>query len=997
MQDMRGGAGQAIKHGLAAFADGDGPGAEAWFDRAHRILPKDPTAALLLASSRSRRAPAEADILLRGLLDQHPEFGAAKIALAAIRLALDDAGEAATLLHAHLSAAAPPSDDAFSRLACTIASRANLPGWIGVACDGSVSGSERDCASVDFALDGKPCSVQTPRASRTLKLPVAWLKANSLTAMMRGTHLLGSPIDLRTRRAVSGMVKIDANGDLRGWAWMPADPTIAPRLRISAAKRQTALAVTATDGNAVEALSDGVARPRQFHVPSARLPRGGKLRVTGPDGHDLLGSPLAPAIERNAACLAARGMAAALQTSGAKTRPAAAIPDIMRPLPIDILPALGGKLPVSRTNVPARKPVDVIIPVFRGADELASCLHSVLRDLPANSRIVLVDDGSRDPALRATLKNLDDPRITILRRGRNDGFPAAANTGLRYAAAAPDAPRDAVLLNPDTQVSAGWLGRLARAAYARADIGSVTPLTNDGTLTSYPNAAAPAVLEDITAIDRLGAHCAAANPGVFIELPTAIGFCMFIRHDCLAQVGLFREDLFAQGYGEETDWSLRARHLGWRHVADASTFVAHAGGSSFGPAGRALRDRNMVLLERLHPGANQALQSFIADDALRPARRRVDERRWRDGTAANGAVIMITHAQGGGVRRLVTDRAKSWQAASVRPIILQPHGAWPPLPGEPRRCVLADGAAVYENLLFDPARELDVLAAFLAPDRPRAVELHQMMGHDEALAGLSARLGVPLDIHVHDYALICPRVTLVNGSGRYCGEPQDPGACDDCVSDHGDRLHEGLGASAVRARSIDLVSRARHVHTATAEAARRIARYLPAAGKTIVAPREDETTLPAIAAPRTTQRGRRICVPGAIGDDKGFRLLLACAQDAARRGLDLHFTVVGHTRDDARLMDTGRVFVTGKYADDEAVALIAAHRPDIGFLPSIWPETWCYSLTLLWRAGLWPVAFDLGAQAERITARGAGTLLPAGLPAARINEVFGAFRRPCAA
>jgi hypothetical protein len=74
------------------------------------------------------------------------------------------------------------------------------------------------------------------------------------------------------------------------------------------------------------------------------------------------------------------------------------------------------------------------------------------------------------------------------------------------------------------------------------------------------------------------------------------------------------------------------------------------------------------------------------------------------------------------------------------------------------------------------------------------------------------------------------------------------------------------------------------------------------------------------------------------------------------------------------------------------VALIGAQRPDLGFLPSVWPETWCYSLSLLWQAGLWPVAFDLGAQGARVSARGVGTLLPAGLPAARINDVLGAVR-----
>ena len=63
--------------------------------------------------------------------------------------------------------------------------------------------------------------------------------------------------------------------------------------------------------------------------------------------------------------------------------------------------------------------------------------------------------------------------------------------------------------------------------------------------------------------DRAGRRAAEANAGVAVDIPTAVGFCMYVRRECLLQTGLFREDLFAQGYGEENDFCLRARHLGF--------------------------------------------------------------------------------------------------------------------------------------------------------------------------------------------------------------------------------------------------------------------------------------------------------------------------------------------------------------------------------------------------------------------------------------------------
>ena len=127
---------------------------------------------------------------------------------------------------------------------------------------------------------------------------------------------------------------------------------------------------------------------------------------------------------------------------------------------------------------------------------------------------------------------------------------------------------------------------------------------------------------------------------------------------------------------------------------------------------------------------------------------------------------------------------------------------------------------------------------------------------------------------------------------------------------------------------------------------------------------------------------------GAIGIEKGFEVLLACARDAAARDLPLSFHVVGHTIGDRRLLDTGRVEITGPFAEAAAVALIREQRAGIGFVPSICAETWSFTLGQTWTAGLAVLAFDIGAVAERVRATGRGWLLPLGAPAARVNAAL---------
>ena len=98
--------------------------------------------------------------------------------------------------------------------------------------------------------------------------------------------------------------------------------------------------------------------------------------------------------------------------------------------------------------------------------------------------------------------------------------------------------------------------------------------------------------------------------------------------------GLLREDLFAQGYGEENDFCIRARHLGWRHVAVPGVFVGHAGAVSFGSARAQLMARNLAILNRLHPGYDALIANFREADPLAQARFRMDALRWRQDARA---------------------------------------------------------------------------------------------------------------------------------------------------------------------------------------------------------------------------------------------------------------------------------------------------------------------------------------------------------------------------
>jgi GT2 family glycosyltransferase/glycosyltransferase involved in cell wall biosynthesis len=991
----------AVAQGRDALTRGETAMAVRWLDRAYRLVPDDPTVALLFASVMHDVALDRCGAILDRLIGNYPDFRDARIARLACDLRSGQADRAATGLDSLLRLMAVPNDGTFHHLADAVVAAVGAPGWIGIRGDGSALISA-PAPSVELRLDeGRPFECNRPRSHHggpvRFILPKNRANARRLIATVHGVSLLGSGIALRRFRHASGYVALDAAGGLAGWAWLPADPDQAPTLRLLPNGAAKGSPIRLGAAQAMPPDEDLTARAWTFRIGPDRLPDSQTVRVVGPDGQDLSGSPVLLDQERSAARTAA-GRLAVLHPVGGSVRSSAKAasrqPDPWRPLPVSLLPVRPKRKsyelgPIKR---PPNLRVDVIVPLYQRADDFQACLQSLRGSLPHGTRIVLVDDGSPDPDLLALAEEAEREGAAImLRHDSNRGFPAAANTGLRYSRRDRNVARDVVLLNSDTVVPPGWLDRLTRAAWSAADIGSVTPLTCDGTIVSYPRPGMPRPdlpQAEALAFDRL---CQDADHSGLVDLPTAVGFCMYVRHDCLQQTGLLREDAFAQGYGEENDWCLRARHLGWRHVAVPSVFVVHRGGSSFGAAKTRLMARNDQVLNRLHPGYNTLIRDFVARDPLAPARKRIDFARWQAGRLPNGAVILVSHGKGGGVDRHLAERCADLRSRGLRPIILTP--AVPPSDAANAArisdCQVSDDPEMaFPNIRFAMPERLADLVDWLRAQMPQWVEIHHLMGHPIELTDLPLKLGVPYDVVVHDYAHWCPRVTLYGRGGQYCGEPLDVAECEACVADLGARMPDATPVANFRTRSMRLLAAARRVAVSCDDVAHRLTRHFPGISPMVVA-WENNVSFPDPAPlPRPNGARSRLAVVGGIGLEKGYEVLLGCARDAARRALPLEFVVVGHSMDDAHLLDTGRVFVTGSYKEDEALDLLNAQGPVAGFLPSVWPETWCYVLSTLWRAGLDVFAFGLGAQAERIKLRGRGWLLPLGLPMSRINDVF---------
>ena len=289
-----------------------------------------------------------------------------------------------------------------------------------------------------------------------------------------------------------------------------------------------------------------------------------------------------------------------------------------------------GREPAPRRDGPAPiidPTVEIVVPIYGNLELVQRCVRSVLATRGTGAwHLTLIDDASPGADVRAWLREFaqDHPGVTVLENARNLGFVQTVNLGMRLGGR-----RDMVLLNSDTEVANDWLDRLQAAALGQESVGTVTPFSNNATICSYPqfcidNPLLPGL--DTAAMDRL---CAGSNRGHAVEIPTAVGFCMYIRRACLDQVGEFDAANFGKGYGEENDFCLRATSMGWRHLHALDVFVYHEGGASFKESRVALQANALAAIRRLHPGYEDLIREFVQKDPARPYREAIDRARAR--------------------------------------------------------------------------------------------------------------------------------------------------------------------------------------------------------------------------------------------------------------------------------------------------------------------------------------------------------------------------------
>jgi len=229
--------------------------------------------------------------------------------------------------------------------------------------------------------------------------------------------------------------------------------------------------------------------------------------------------------------------------------------------------------------------VAIIIVNYQTYSELRACLASLEEEAHVGQEIVVVDHISRDASADGLVRNF--PYIHLLRVCGNDGFAAGVNRGARASHGT-----YLLLLNPDSIVEAGLVGRLADWMDAHPEVGAVGPriLNDDGSVqasarkfpdftaviagrSSWLTRALPRNPLSRRNLPALGADASTPMPVDWVS-----GACMMIRRSAFEQIGGMDEGFFL--YWEDADFCRRLTHAGWRVMYLPTVATQHIGGRS---------------------------------------------------------------------------------------------------------------------------------------------------------------------------------------------------------------------------------------------------------------------------------------------------------------------------------------------------------------------------------------------------------------------------------
>lgn len=405
--------------------------------------------------------------------------------------------------------------------------------------------------------------------------------------------------------------------------------------------------------------------------------------------------------------------------------------------------------------------------------------------------------------------------------------------------------------------------------------------------------------------------------------------------------------------------------VGFRRLAFRCVDAIRSGGV------KGLRDR-IVLLERIAPKAPMSAEAV----AQKFGAHRIDllQTHLDKGLVLN-PTILFDHNGGGGSNIYTNELVKIIHADGGTVLRVYCFDAvW-------FVQLITDGGV----MLFHTS-SIEKLFHVLSASRSVSIVLNSLYGYPDikeaasSIDGLVRRLSATLDFKIHDFYALCPSPHLSDYEEKYCGVPQDPEVCKNCLKKNLSWYH---GWYPAENRPID-INEWRKPFVMLLDAATTVTFFDQSSVEIVqkafhLEERKIKVVPHAINyfkcdRPIDIRGPLHIGILGTLSHVKGGNVVRALYEYIDGQCLKIPITVVGNSF----VKTPPGINVHGSYTVNDLPKIISEWGINVILIPSIVPETFSYTISEAIAMDLPIVAFDIGAQGNRITQYQFGKVVPLG-------------------
>jgi len=594
----------------------------------------------------------------------------------------------------------------------------------------------------------------------------------------------------------------------------------------------------------------------------------------------------------------------------------------------------------------------VIVPVFNGFEHIVK-----LRESMGTRRydLLIIDDCSTDQKVSEFLLDWStEAAVKLIRNKSNVGYTRSVNLGIKAI------KNDFILLNSDTQVSGDWTMRLLDCLHKNPKTAAVSPFSNSATIFSWPTSHENPISKRYAEIDAAASRIRVNEN---LTAPTINGFCVAIKYKAWEEVGEFDEATFGIGYGEENDWSIRARKLGYEVQLAPNVYVSHFHGGSFNAEVKKSRlSQSATDLNEKYPNYKKDVIQHVKNDPWTKIRQSIEVSIALK--PAQEVLIYLSHGIGGGASVWLYQEIKTSLKNQKTCVVLLPGN------GDLVNATIHYSLEQQErevNITNIPRNEFKSMLTFVEITEiivSNLVNWRDPFNFIERIKNLA-----PLTFVMHDYYSICPSYNLLDHNKVFCAIPEDLNVCNGCLKKN------SLIQKELRSHSIlDWRSNFKKLFEDSGTKVKFFSRdTLKWTGKAfdmnlvkyeIDKPNYiDFEVIKSSDCNHVKTKTWNIAFIGHLSLAKGAELAAKIVERSLVEFPRLEFHMIGEFK--GKRPKTTNIKFHGAYDRSNLTSIISRLQIDIVIIPSIWPETYNIITDEVVSSGTRVIVSPLGAMQER--------------------------------